>query len=272
MGRMKSSQIAPVSGLTIDHFPALQDQPINNLAAGETLSLSDLMRVKIPTGGIIQWVIDAVDGQQVLPKLEGVILAQALIRTLYGKPFEETGGMEPPICFSANSLTAKWNRSMPYPDNLHQFGVPTENCLQCPLAQWGTRPKNGNNANGRGMACQQRRIFLLMTLESQMPLLVTIPTSGLKVAKQYLIGLQALGLEHWQVLTSISLIEAKNADGIKYAKPQFLLLEKLPATVVQAVKRYKQTLEQQISTLQFAASYPVLTADAANSESVNAKD
>ena len=270
MGRMKSSQVAPASGLTINNFPALQDEIVNNLAVGETLSLSDLMRVKIPTGGIVQWVIDAVDGQQLLPKLEGVILAQSLIRTLYGKPFEESGGMEPPICFSANSVTAIWNREAPYPENLHQFGVPSEKCLQCPLAKWGTRPKTNGNGNNRGMACQQRRLFLILTTDSRMPLLVSIPASGLKTAKQYMVQLQAAGLDYWQVMTSISLIESKNADGIKYAKPQFLLLEKLPATVAQAIKRYKQTLEQQISHFQLAVSYPVLPNETVNPEIVNA--
>ena len=254
MARAKAAQLTPTSSLTLDQFPALQISPVNNLTKGESISLSDLVKVKVPAGGITQWIIDAVDGQQMVPQLEGIVIAQTLIRALYAKPFEESGGLEAPICFSADSITATWNQNVSYPENLLPFGVPSERCFQCPLAQWVTRPK------GRGQACQQRRLFLFLARDTTLPFLVSIPSSGLKIAKAYLIGLQAMGYEHWEVLTALSLIETKNVDGIKYAKPQFLMLEKLPATLANAVKVFKANFEQQISTQQLAATYPVLPA------------
>ncbi len=212
----------------------------------------------IPTGGLKVWAVDTAEGQATVEKMTGIVLVQALCRFLYAKPFEETGGQEAPMCFSTDSLNGVFNPSLgQLPEHLAKIGMPSGQCLFCPFSQYGTRSK-GNGNNGRGQACQQKRLLLMLTEGSQMPQVVSIPPSGLKAAKKYLVDLQALGLEYWQVLTEITLTDAKNMDGITYARPKFRLVEQLPQSLLKPVKNYRVELEQQLPVNQLAAQYPNL--------------
>lgn len=193
MGRLKQSV---TDTLSVKSFPALNGQGlVNNLTAGESLSFQDLTKVTIPTGGLKMWTVDTAEGQTTRQAMNGIILVQSLCRFLYAKPFEETGGTEPPLCFSTDSLNGVYipgNGELP--EHLAKVGVPSGKCLSCPFAKYGTRTKG--NGNGRGQACQQKRLLLMLTQDSRMPQVVSIPPSGLKAAKKYLVDLQALGLEY----------------------------------------------------------------------------
>lgn len=257
MGRMKET--VNQNTLSLKNFPALNNNVlVNNLTAGESLNFQDLNKVTVPTGGLKVWAVDTAEGQATVEKMIGIVLVQTLSRFLYAKPFEETGGLEPPLCFSTDSLTAHFNNVAEIPAHLSKIGMPTGECPTCPFAQYGTRFKSNGNPS-RGQACQQKRLLLMLTEGSQMPQVISIPPSGLKAAKKYLIDLQALGLEYWQVLTEIRLIDAKNLDGITYARPQFRMVESLPQSLLKPVQSYRTELEQQLPVNQIAANYPALS-------------
>ena len=104
MGRLKQS-VTDSQPMSVKSFPALNGQGlVNNLTEGESLSLQDLTKVTIPTGGLKVWAVDTAEGQTTLDAMTGIVVVQALCRFLYAKPFEETGGSEPPVCFSTDSL------------------------------------------------------------------------------------------------------------------------------------------------------------------------
>ena len=236
----------------IDHFPALTNQEtINNLAEGEKLSLADLTKVTVPTGGGLAWMVEKLNGQESIKELTGIILSQALPRALYASTFEESGGQEPAVCLSNDSITGHLNsEALPkgeFPERLVKIGNPTGHCENCPFAQWGTKLK-GDGSFGHGQMCQQRRVLLFLTPETSMPLLVSIPPSGLKNIKHYLVELQSVGLKHWQIVTRIGLMPDKNADGIKFSRPVFILSGVIPQDNWEQITTYMKDFKAQLAT------------------------
>jgi hypothetical protein len=235
----------------VDRFPALTNQEIiNNLAEGEKLSLADLTKVTVPTGGGLAWTVEKLNGQESIKELIGIILSQALPRSLYASTFEESGGQEPAICLSNDSITGHLNsEALPngeFPEKLVKIGNPTGHCESCPFAQWGTKLKADGNFV-RGQMCQQRRVLLFLTPETSMPLLVSIPAGGLKNAKRYLVGLQAVGLKQWQIITNIGLMSDKNAEGIKFSRPTFSPVELIPKENWEQITTYIGSLKSQLA-------------------------
>jgi hypothetical protein len=233
------------------HFPALTNpETINNLAEGEKLSLADLTKVTVPTGGGLAWIVEKLNGQESIKELTGIILSQALPRALYATTFEESGGLEPAVCLSNDSITGHLNPEVlpngEFPEKFSKIGHPTGICEKCPFAQWGTKLK-GDGSLGRGRMCQQRRILLFLTPGTSMPLLVSIPPSGLKNAKHYLVELQSVGLNHWQIVTNIGLIPDKNADGIKFSRPIFSPVELIPKENWDHITTYLENLKAQLA-------------------------
>ena len=60
------------------------------------------------------------------------------------------------------------------------------------------------------------------------------------------------------MLTEITLSDAKNQDGINYARPKFRLEEPLPQAMLKPVLEYRTDLERQLPVTQVAANYPAL--------------
>jgi hypothetical protein len=158
MGRMKQS-VTDKPLLSVKSFPALNGQGlINNLTAGESLSFQDLTKVTVPTGGLQVFAVDTAEGQATTETMTGIILMQSLSRFLYAKPYEETGGTEAPLCFSVDSVNGVYNPGKVTPEHLAKIGVPSGQCSRCVFSQYGTRAKG--NGNGRGQACQQKRLLM----------------------------------------------------------------------------------------------------------------
>lgn len=234
------------------YFPMLTNpETINNLAEGEKLTFADLTKVTVPTGGGLNWTVEKLNGQESTKEITGIILSQVLTRALYASTFEESGGQEPAVCLSNDSIEGHLNSdALPhgeFPERLVKIGHPTGNCETCPFAQWGTKLKADGNF-GRGQMCQQRRVLLFLTPGTNMPLLVSIPAGGLKNIKRYLVGLQAVGLKHWQIITNIGLASDKNTDGIKFLRPVFSPVELIPKENWERITTYIDTLKAQLAT------------------------
>lgn len=234
-----------------NRFPALTHQEIiNNLAEGEKLNIADLTKVTVPTGGSLSWTIEKISGQESSKELTGIILSQMLSRSLYASTYEENGGQESAICFSKDSIIGQLNPELPngeLPEKLAKIGNPSGSCENCPFSQWGTKLK-GDGSFSRGQMCQQRRILFFLSPESNMPLLVSIPASGLKNIKRYLIGLQSVGLKYWQTITAIKLVSDKNIDGIKFSRPVFSPVEFVPKENWEKVASYIDILNNTLKS------------------------
>ena len=231
-----------------DQFPvAASPELVNNLADGEALTFADLSKVTVPTGGALSWTLETIDGETTTKTLTGLILDQALVRNLYERSFEESGGQDPALCSSLNSKAGHLNPEAlaeggELPARIAAIGRPSGECDACPLARYGTKPKKDGQP-GRGQMCRQTRLLLFLQPGNSMPLVVSVPPSGLKAAKQYLVGLQNVGLEYWQVVTELELKKDSNRDGIKFSRVQFKFAGTLPQETITGIARYRESLK-----------------------------
>lgn len=163
---------------------------------GEQIGMSDLERVKVPSGGGIAWTVPTDEGEDSVKNLEGVIIYTKVARAYWAEAF--TGENNPPDCTSSDCVTG--------------VGDPGGECAKCPYAQFGTAE------NGSGQACKQMRLIFLVRPEDMMPIMLAAPPTSLKPLKRYLTKLAFTRSPYWSVVTRLSLEKAKNGGGIEYSK------------------------------------------------------
>jgi hypothetical protein len=166
---------------------------------GEQITALDLDRVSTPAGGGTSWTIPTLEGDTEVKELEGIIVYTSVQRVYWADAF--TGGGAPPDCYSE--------------DSVHGAGNPGGNCTKCPLSQFGS------GENGKSQACQMRRLIFLIQPDNLLPLVVSVPPSSLKEAKNYLMRLASKGLTSYSMVSRLTLEKDKNADGIAYSKIKF---------------------------------------------------
>jgi hypothetical protein len=160
----------------------------------------DLDKVKVPAGGGQSWEVQTLDGVQPMQAIEGIILHFKDPRAYWKEKMGD--GNKPPDCKSDDGLVG--------------VGSPGGDCLKCPLAQFGTATdEKGNPAAGQ--ACKQMRMMLFLRQDSILPMLIMLPPTSLKNAKQYFMRLAGNGLHFRAVVTQLRLEKTKNAKGTAYS-------------------------------------------------------
>jgi len=193
-----------------------------NIGSGG-LSEFDLPRIKMPAGGGLQWAVPTLEGEAMEPSIEGVIVLARDTRAYYSQPISETGGSQPPDCWSADGATG--------------CGKPGGACLACPLAQYGSAP------GGRGQACKQIKQLFVLRGSLLLPEVVTLPPTSLKAAKQYLLKLTSQGVPYYAVVTRIGLERTKNAQGIAYSRAVLAFVRRLAPEEVERAREYHEMLK-----------------------------
>jgi len=204
------------------NLDAIQTALSTNIGAGG-LSEFDLPRIKMPAGGGLQWAVPTLEGEAMEPALEGVIVLARDTRAYYPQPISETGGGQPPNCWSADGTIGA--------------GKPGGACLGCPLARWDSAP------DGRGQACKQIKQLFVVRGSVLLPEVVTLPPTSLKAARQYLLKLAAQGLPYYAVVTRIGLERTKNAQGIAYSRAVFRFVRRLAPEEVERARDYHEMLK-----------------------------
>jgi hypothetical protein len=194
------------------------------LAPGEKLSAGDLIRVKVPTGGMTKWVVPnpALGNDDVLDELVGVPLRIGTQRGYWHKKF--SGGNEQPDCSSDDGYigTSKWAREDPSataPAKEDKGAVPwrTNPCEDCPFNEFGTAVGDAEGG-GLGKACKEVRQVFLLPPNSILPICVNVTPGSLAVFKAFRVSLLNGGLKATDVEVALQLDKAENAGGIVFAK------------------------------------------------------
>jgi hypothetical protein len=193
-----------------------------NIGSGN-LSEFDLPRIKIPAGGGTQWTVPTLEGEAMEPHIEGVIVLARDTRAYYSQPISETGGNQPPDCYSTDGATGS--------------GKPGGACITCPLAAYGSAP------GGRGQACKQIKQLFILRGSQLLPEVVTLPPTSLKAAKQYLLKLTSQGVPYYAVVTRIGLERTKNAQGIAYSRAVLSFVRRLTPGEVDRAREYHEMLK-----------------------------
>jgi hypothetical protein len=193
-----------------------------NIGAGG-LSEFDLPRIKMPAGGGLQWAVPALEGESMEPVIEGVIVLARDTRAYYAQPLSESGGGQPPDCWSGDGSSGR--------------GHPGGACLACPLARWESVP------GGRAQACKQIKQLFVLRGNLLLPEVISLPPTSLKAAKQYLLKLTAQAVPYYAVVTRLGLERTKNAQGIAYSRATFAFVRRLSEAERERARQYHEMLK-----------------------------
>jgi len=182
----------------------------------------DLDRISVPTGGAKMWTVETVEGEESVKTIEGVIITHADRRAYYSTAYD--GSNNPPDCSSDDGMIGTTVEG------------DTRLCKGCPFDQWGS--KDG----GRGKACSQRKNLLVLQGGELLPVVISVPPSSIADMRKYITRLTKAGLGVSSVVTRLGLVGAQNDGGIKYSKIDPVMVRRLEAEELAAVRSYKTAL------------------------------
>lgn len=216
----------------------------------EGLSVTDLPRVKIPSGGGLAWDIPDEDPVR---SLDGVIVHKHPSRSMWFRSRDEAGEGEadsPPDCSSFDGKVG-----------LGAFGPgseanPSGACADCPMNVYGTAEK------GDGKKCKERMEVYLLTEGAILPLHVGLPvTSATRPWKTYMTRLASKGKSFSAVVTGFRLTKAKGPSG-DYSVIDPVKLRDLSPEEAKAARQYGATIRGSLEAAQ-RARMEAMQADAA---------
>lgn len=207
------------------------------------ISPFDLDRVRVPAGGGTSWEVPSLQGTESLKELSGIIIYQKEVRSYWAKTYG--GGSQPPDCASTDNITG--------------IGSPGGACAMCPLAQFKSAIKS-DGSKGRGQACKQAMMILLLRRGDYLPTLLVLPPTSAKECKRYMLQLSNKDFPYYQVVTKISLKKQANPDGISYSAASFAMDQVLTDEQIHAAASVRTSLSA------IFASAQVLEADVVGSE------
>jgi len=194
---------------------------------GDTMSVSDLPRVKCPSGGGVMWELPETDDKgnpDTVKELDGIILFAQYSRAYWEKEYGTKDASIQPDCSSYNGLEG--------------VGNPGGLCQHCPLNAYETASK------GSGKACKEFQILFFLRQGDILPTVLRVPPASLKNFKRYrtVTLTNAVAFMH-NCLTRMTLTKTKNDDGVEYAEINFEMLEKLPREVKEFTGSMSQMLQ-----------------------------
>jgi len=236
-------ELAVISDEFRTRFPALAPDERRARLMAEVFDdgqpqLTDLVRVKFPTGGATSWTVVQGGEEKLVKELRGVIVLRTPQRVFWTDP--DPKGV-PPECMSTDA-------KVPLPGGLYSStGLraaknPGGTCTTCPMTAWGSDLK------GRaGQACKERDIVLLMTEGSLLPTMITVPPASLKKIKEFRISLLSEDVGYWGVEVAIGLKEAQSKDGQKYAEVALRVVRYLDEAEAAATEQYKDMMKDWVA-------------------------
>ena len=196
------------------------------LDTGESLSMRNLTRVKVPGAGGTVWKFPTEDGHKNVEEFEGVIVGIIPSRAYW----KESGAASvPPDCSSTD---------MEY-GNGPEMG--RTKCADCQFNQFGS----ANDGKNKGKACREVRNLLVLTKGMTMPTLLIAPPTSIKPLGQYrmtLLSNQPIRPLHG-VVTKFSLKEITGGAN-PYSEIVFKLAAPLEGEQIAMAKQYATMIDQ----------------------------
>jgi hypothetical protein len=210
---------------------------------GEQFDIQSLNKIKVPSGGSKTWTIQTSAGEKDVPAINGVCIYNKVVRVYYAKAFGEGNTNAPPDCYSK--------------DGLMGIGNPGGPCINCHFSQFGSSP------DGKKTACPSRRLMFFLMEDSMLPSVLSVPPSGLKDAKKYLLNLSSEGKRVTSVVTQLTLRKEKSSGGIDYSAIEFKELGPVndPEKFMAYAKTFKSIIENSEEAFIGAATTHVTPVD-----------
>lgn len=192
------------------------------------IGLFDLEWIKVPSGESPFFSIQTPDGERPTPTVRGIVIGSRSTRIYWSGDRSVLGG-RPPDCSSQDGDVGhgkRWDA-----DNLG-----AHDCATCPLHEFGS--------DGRGQACQENMLVMLIRPEKVIPSIVKCPATSIGNMKGHFLRLFSSRLRPYQVETEISLEPAANSDGVKYFKLQAKVSRRLNPEELAGIEKAAKTLKE----------------------------
>jgi len=160
-------------------------------------------RVRFPTSNSSFFEIPSVTGEpEAVKEIEGVVVFKQNVRAWWmGKDgetsFESTNS--PPACSSLDGIT-------PVAGEHRQAAT----CALCKRSEWDT------GKEGRGQACKARLNCFILRPGDELPTLISLPPTAIKLFSQYAVGLRQKKSALIATTTIFGLQDAKSSGGTAY--------------------------------------------------------
>lgn len=197
---------------------------LQDALGGDTLSFSDLDRIKVPSGGGQSWEIPSLTGDVSARVLEGVIVHKEDRRaywpyTVEDRPDDSDGR---PDCQSTDLIMG--------------IGSPGGECSSCPFNEF-----NSDIKGGPGKACKETRQLFVLTKNDLLPIVLTVPPTSLRNVREYFVRLLRAQVSPLSVVTSIGLEKADNGK-FKFSKVTLTAGERLTPDATGRLRAYAEAM------------------------------
>ncbi len=191
---------------------------------GEILSSHDLERIRLPTGGNLNWSLPSIDGEVPAKTFEAVILHHQCNRAFWKTGIEN--GSKAPDCSSVDGDTGN--------------GDPGGLCEECPHSKYGS-----DKGKSRRQACRQAKLIYLLCPESYLPTVLVLPPSSLKPFKKFVLRLSASNIAATGIVVSFGLEKTTNRSKIAYSLATFSVAATLNDEEKAVIDTYADRLRRQ---------------------------
>src|SRR3990172_6507391 len=185
---------------------------------GAKITMSDLPRIKVPTGGGLGWTLPSFEGEpEVAGKFRGVIIHSRPARSLF-RNGEPDGS--PPDCSSDDGDVGRGN--------------PGGTCGDCFFNAFGSKGKDPATTTvaqlraERGpKGCADKRALFILRDGDLLPTVLVLPVMSVKTYNQLTLGFSSRGRKYDSAVVEFGLEAAKNSGGQPYSKVKFSIVEML---------------------------------------------
>lgn len=228
-----STDLIPVSELE-EKYPVLGDPDLMEAFTAnlgdDDVSLFDLDRVKIPSGGATTWELPGLgDEPEATRELRGVVLEVISRRSYWEVSLDEQSEPSPPDC---SSDTAKFGKGVyGVGSDLHPSGT----CKDCPMNAFqevGTRTIK---------PCSEQRLLIFLREGSVLPIVVQLPPTSMKEMKKYNMRLASNGIPFYRAVTTLKLTKVEKGNT-PYAVVNPSLVGQVPAEQAKELRQMGETI------------------------------
>jgi hypothetical protein len=198
------------------------------LAAFDQLGVTEslLQRVKVPTGGMAAFMVEELDGQNVVPHLDVIMVAiKGRQKAWWAKMPEEGGTGSPPSCTSTDGLRGFGNNTLK-----DDAAAGEHLCAECPWSKFGSA-RNG----GAGKDCGDYSVLFFFREGSRIPAVLNVPGTSLKGLQSYILKLIDNGKRFEGVVTRIAVKAATSKSGITYSQLDLSFVKDLSEEAAKAM-------------------------------------
>lgn len=226
----------------IENYPVMQmsqeefsEIVTGNIGDGETIAFTDLPNIKVPSSGLTKWVVQGIDGQELVDELSGIIVYWRSHRAYW--PFkQEKAKTNDPLCSSLDGKVGILKEDHPNIDMAAKKGI-TGDCSTCPLAQYGSADE------GQGQACKAMRDLFLLRPNMMLPTVISVPPTSIKPHKQFSVQISSAASPYFGVQVGIGLMNDKNDNGTDFARMTFRTKGKLNPTELAMAREYHKSIK-----------------------------